>query len=409
MNAARQAFAYDPFSLEAMTRPADFYQVLREDYPAYYMPEYDSWAISRYQDVWDGFLDAEHFTEAEGQIFSREQLRVHHRGDPPAPRLDPVDIFNNLDPPQHTRLRHAMTPPLLKGNVGRMAADIIRLTRDRLAVLRDTAGFDLNGDFASHISAGAICLLLGIPLPEVPRVIHLVNATMAREPNQAGFTEQGMVAAGQLFGIVGEIVAARRAGNGPENRLIDGMLAADVTGRPLTDMEISQNLVSLVVGGAETLPKIFAGGLLELSRYPDQLAEVAAEPANANAAFEEMLRYSAPAQWFGRTVKTERGLAGVTLEPGQRVILLIAAANRDRREFEAPDAFIWNRKARRMLSFGIGPHFCIGIHLARLEGQIMLREFLAAFPKFEIDEAAGSWAVSEFQIGWTKLPVRIGK
>jgi cytochrome P450 len=187
------------------------------------------------------------------------------------------------------------------------------------------------------------------------------------------------------------------------------MLAADVTGRPLTDMEISQNLVSLVVGGAETLPKIFAGGLLELSRYPDQLAEVAAEPANANAAFEEMLRYSAPAQWFGRTVKTERGLAGVTLEPGQRVILLIAAANRDRREFEAPDAFIWNRKARRMLSFGIGPHFCIGIHLARLEGQIMLREFLAAFPKFEIDEAAGSWAVSEFQIGWTKLPVRIGK
>jgi cytochrome P450 len=408
MRAAGQAFAYDPFSLEAMTRPADFYKVLREDYPAYYMPEYDSWAISRYQDVWDGFLDAEHFTEAEGQIFSREQLLVHHRGDPPSPRLDPVDIFNNLDPPHHTRLRHAMTP-LLKGNVGRMEADILRLTRDRLALLRDQAEFDLNGDFAAYVSAGAICLILGIPLAEVPRVIHLVNATMAREPNQAGFTEQGMVAAGELFGIVGEIVAARRAGNGPENHLIDKMLAADVTGRPLTDFEISHNLVSLVVGGSETLPKIFAGGLLELSKHPDQLAEVAAEPANANTAFEEMLRYCAPAQWFGRTVKTGRGLAGAELEPGQRVILLIAAANRDRREFENPDAFICNRRARRMLSFGIGPHFCIGIHLARLEGQIMLREFLATFPNFEIDEQGGSWAVSEFQIGWTRLPVRIGK
>ena len=409
MQGTTQSFTYDPFSLEAMTHPEDLYKILREDHPAYYIPEYDSFAISRYADVWDGFLDAQHFSESEGQIFSRAQLQVHHRGNPPAPRLDPVDIFNNLDPPHHTRLRHAITPPLLKGNVGRMEADIIRLTRARLADLRDTGEFDLNGDFASHVSAGAICLLLGIPISEVPRVIHLVNATMAREPNQAGFTEQGMMAAGALFGIVAEIVAARRAGNGAENRVVDGMLAANVTGRPLTDMEISQNLVALVVGGSETLPKIFAGGLFELSKHPDQLAEVAADPANANAAFEEMLRYNAPAQWFGRTVKIARELAGAKLEPGQRVILLIAAANRDRREFENPDAFIWNRKARRMLSFGIGPHFCIGIHLARLEGQILLREFLAAFPKFEIDAQAGSWAVSEFQIGWTRLPVRVGK
>jgi cytochrome P450 len=406
MSATVESFTYDPFSIEAMTRPADFYKILREKYPAYYMPEYDSWAISRYADVWDGFLDAENFTETEGQIFSRDLLRVHHRGNPPPQKLDPVDIFNNLDPPYHTRLRHAMTPPLLKGNVNKLEADIIRLTRERLAILRDAGEFDLNGDFASYVSAGAICLMLGIPQSEVARVIHLVNATVAREPNQPGFTAQGMAAAGELIGNLAEIIAARRLGKGAENRLIDGMLAADVTGRPLTDMEIAQNLVSLLVGGSETLPKVFAGGLLELSRHRGQIAEVAADPANANTAFEEMLRYSAPAQWFGRTVKNPRKLAGVDLEPGQRVILLIASGNRDWREFENPDDFIWNRKARRMLSFGIGPHFCIGIHLARLEGQVMLREFLANFPKFEIDERAGTWATSEFQVGWTKLPVR---
>jgi len=404
-----KSFHYDPFSLEAMTRPADFYKILREDHPAYYMPDYDSWAISRYADVWDGFLDAENFTETEGQIFSRELLRVHHRGNPPPQKLDPVDIFNNLDPPYHTRLRHAMTPPLLKGNVNKLEADIIRLTRERLAILREAGTFDLNGDFASYVSAGAICLMLGIAASEVPRVIQLVNATVAREPNQPGFTEKGMVAAGELIGSLVEIIAKRRLGQGPENRLVDGMLAADVTGRPLTDMEIAQNLVSLLVGGSETLPKVFAGGLLELSKHQNQLAEVAASPANADTAFEEMLRYSAPAQWFGRTVKHARTLAGVQLEPGQRVILLIASANRDWREFENPDAFIWNRKARRMLSFGIGPHFCIGIHLARLEGQVMLREFLANFPKFEIDEGAGTWATSEFQVGWTRLPVRVVK
>jgi cytochrome P450 len=207
--------------------------------------------------------------------------------------------------------------------------------------------------------------------------------------------------------LVTEIVASRRAGAGEGIAMIDGMLNAELLGRKLTDFEITQNLLSILVGGSETLPKIFAGGLLELWKRSKQLAEVAKDPANANVAFEEMLRFSAPAQWFGRTVKASRDLAGVTLEPGQRVLLIIAAANRDPREFENPDEFIWNRQARRMLSFGIGPHFCIGIHLARLEGQIMLREFLAAVPKFEIDEAAGNWAVSEFQIGWTRLPVRL--
>jgi cytochrome P450 len=120
-----------------------------------------------------------------------------------------------------------------------------------------------------------------------------------------------------------------------------------------------------------------------------------------------MLRYNAPAQWFGRTVKQPVELGGVALEPGQRVILLIASANRDPREFEAPDEFHWNRKARRMLSFGIGAHFCIGIHLARLEGAVMLGEFLSAVKRYEMLTDLGHFAESEFQVGWTGLPVRI--
>ena len=402
-----ETFSYDPFSHEAMTAPEPLYRTLREAHPAYYLPDYDAWAISRYADVWDGFWDAEHFSEAEGQIFSRDQLRIHHRGDPPAPRLEPMDIFNHLDPPLHTRFRQAMAPSLLKLSVARMEPDITRLVNERLDVLLDQGAFDLNADFASYVSAGATCLVEGIPLSEVPNVIRLVNALMAREADQPGFTEQGRLAGDELNGLLMEIVGRRRAGRGESNRLIDALLAADFAGRPLSDREIAGNLASILVGGSETVPKVFSGGLLELWKRPEQLAEVAADPAHAIPAFEEMLRYRAPAQWFGRTVKIGRELAGAWLEPGQRVILLIAAANRDHREFENPDAFVWNRKARRMLSFGIGPHFCIGIHIARLEGQVMLREFLRAAPKFEIDEAAGHWAVSEFQIGWTQLPVRI--
>jgi cytochrome P450 len=401
-------FSYDPFSLAAMTDPTPFYEELRERFPAYYMPQYDAWAITRYADVWSGFLDSVHFSEAEAQVFAREQLEACNHGVAPPPVMEPLAIFNHLDPPLHTRFRQAMAAPLLKGSVTRMTPQILALIHDRLALLRDRGTFDLNTDFAGYVSAGAVCLLTGVPLSDVPEVVRLIGEAMAREPGQPGFAEKGMAAIGQLIGKLMEIVARRRAGKGEEIRLVDALLHAKLIDRPLTDQEIASNLLSILIGGSETLPKIFAGGLLELARRPDQLAAVQAAPdARANSAFEEMLRYNAPAQWFGRTVLREHELAGAKLRPGQRVILLIAAANRDWREFDDPHAFRWDRKARRMLSFGIGPHFCIGIHLARLEGQLMLREFLKTVGRFEIDPHVGTWAVSEFQIGWTHLPVRL--
>jgi cytochrome P450 len=218
------------------------------------------------------------------------------------------------------------------------------------------------------------------------------------------------VARAELVGFLTESVQRRRRGEGEYSPVIDPLLSPDLIGRVQTDDEIAVDMLAILVGGTETVPKVFAGGLLELWKRPEQLAAVKADPAaNAIPAVEEMLRYCAPAQWFGRTAKKPVEVAGVTVEPGQRVILLIAAANRDSREFENADEFIWNRKARRMLSFGVGPHFCIGIHLARLEAQVMLREFLSMVDAFTIYPDEGSWPVSEFQIGWTKLPISIEK
>jgi cytochrome P450 len=232
---------------------------------------------------------------------------------------------------------------------------------------------------------------------------------MAREPGQPGFSEAGTRATGEVIAMLKAMVARRRLGLADAPcRLVEALLNGEVLGRRLTDQEIAFQLVTILYGGAETVPKTVAGGLLELHRRPDQLAAVREDPdVRAPIAFEEVLRYCAPAQWFGRTVKVAHDRAGIHLKAGQRVILLVAAANRDPREFDDPDSFVWNRKMRRMLSFGIGPHFCIGIHLARLEGQIMLAEFLKAVPEYSIDPAEGVWPVSEFQIGWTSLPVRI--
>jgi len=165
-------------------------------------------------------------------------------------------------------------------------------------------------------------------------------------------------------------------------------------------------LVSILIGGTESLPKVIAAGFRELANNPDQRAAIAADPeGRAVAAFEEMVRLFAPAQWFGRTLKEDGDVCGEQMRAGERVLLLTASANRDDREFADPDIFKWDRPMRRVVAFGMGPHLCIGMHIARLEGRLIVEETLKRFPHFSVDEAAGEYAISEFQIGWMKLPI----
>lgn len=404
----KPAFQYDPYSEAARRDPQSLYPTLREEHRAYFMPEYDAYAISRYDDVWQAFMDTKNFTEAEGQVFGRSQMLVHHRGDPPKAQLDPKTMFLFLDPPIHSQFRMALASPFMKGNVGKLEPQITALIRDQLHKCIAKGRFDLNGDFASFISVGATAILMGLPVEDSGTIIDLVNRMVARDPQKPGPTADGIVARSEIIDFLKAAIQRRRREEGEISRVIDPLIHGDMIGRPQTDEEIANDILGILVGGTETVPKVFSGGLLELQKRPGQLAAIRADiDTNAPIAFEEMLRYNAPAQWFGRTAKSPVEVAGVTVETGQRVLLLIAAANRDPREFDNPDEFIWDRKAKRMLSFGVGPHFCIGIHLARLEGQIMLKEFLKATRDFTIEPEAGDWAVSEFQIGWTKLPVTV--
>jgi cytochrome P450 len=164
-----------------------------------------------------------------------------------------------------------------------------------------------------------------------------------------------------------------------------------------------------VSGGTETVPKVVAGGLLELWRRPAQRAAVVGGPEGrgerCGRAFEEMLRFGAPLQWVGRTLLTDTVVAGTAMQTGQRLVLLLASANRDEREFADPDEFRWDRVMPRHLAFGQGTHFCIGIHVARLEGRVLLEELLSRIPDYDIDEAGAVRPPSDFQVGYTAMPL----
>ncbi len=130
-----------------------------------------------------------------------------------------------------------------------------------------------------------------------------------------------------------------------------------------------------------------------------------AHPDAVAGAFEEMLRHQLPLQFVGRTLTVDTEVAGVEMRAGQRVVLLLICANRDEREFDDPERFDPSRIIDRHLGFGHGVHVCIGAHIARLEGVVLVQELLARCPDYAVVEGGLAREVSEFHVGWARMPI----
>jgi cytochrome P450 len=403
----REDFRYDPFAPDVKADPLPFYKVLRDEYPAYFIEEYDAWAISRFEDVWTILNDTDgHITSTEGTMMFQEQLRVGNGGVVPAPSYNPLAVLSYTESPVHEELRQAVGPPLRRNAVLRIEELIRSMARARLDELIPRGRFNVTSEYGGIVAAATMCHMFGIPLSDAEAVR---DAVLLCDPSVQDVAAQG-VAYGQLTELVTDVVRKRRA-LGADGRypLVDGLLNFRLDGRALTDDEISGSvLATILFGGAETLPKVVAHGLMELWRDPDQRRQVAADPANCATAFEEMLRFCAPAQWFTRTVKKPMTIAGHELGVGHRIFPLLMAGNRDEREFDNPDTFIWDRPIQRHLAFGQGQGFCIGNHVARLEGRILLEELLARVPEYEIDIDNAVRPPSSFQWGWRTVPMVVG-
>ncbi|MBF4585685.1 cytochrome P450 [Curtobacterium sp. VKM Ac-2887] len=398
---------FDPASPEALTNPLEYYRWLRDEHPMYYVEAYDMWFVSRFEDIWTTMGDSTLGLHGrEVTHMNTSQLVVHNHGAVPPDRADQVAGFPSVDPPAQGTLRGLVNQPFRPGAVGRLEAWFRDMVRTELQDVLAQGTFNLT-DALGQWAARTMARIAGIPPETAPRIRELINdaSDQTGDPGHE-FDPTGMGEIYQLLlGIVGERRAAGADGTLP---FIDKAISGMFGGRPLTDAQIVNQLMSPLAGGVETVPKVAAHGLWELSKRPDQLAAVRADlAANAGRAFEEAARFCGPAQSFHRTVTERVEVLGETLEPGQRVAFVTASAARDPREFADPDEFRWDREITRTLAFGQGDHFCMGIHLARMEGRVLLQEFLAVVEEFEIDEANARRTASTFQQGWDHLPVVI--
>lgn len=397
---------YDPFSQAVMQAPLPFYDVLRARAPALYLPQYDTWVFSRFQDVFDVLtVGGNAFIASETTLPTPETLSRHNRGEVRELALEPLPIGAMLGSPHFEVLRNAHIKPFRPRAVRALGELIQTLAERRLDELLPRRTFDLTQDYGGHVSASVICHLLDMPLTRAGEVLDLVNSLSRTDPESGGTDVPTIIA--HCVAIMSEYVAKRRqAGADGSIALIDGLIQLGYYGRPLTDAEIATQLTCVFIGGVETVPKITAHGLMELNEAPGQLDAVRADlVANVPVAVEEMIRFCAPAQWFARTAHKDVEVAGAQVRKGQRIIALFGSAARDPAEFADPDRFVWDRKIPRVLSFGTGQHYCIGIHLARLELRILVDTFLRRVTRFSFDRERAVRLPSSFQWGWNELPV----
>nr|WP_157527133.1 cytochrome P450 [Kibdelosporangium sp. MJ126-NF4]CEL13240.1 putative cytochrome P450 hydroxylase [Kibdelosporangium sp. MJ126-NF4]CTQ98931.1 putative cytochrome P450 hydroxylase [Kibdelosporangium sp. MJ126-NF4] len=309
--------------------------------------------------------------------------------------------MNNADPPGHTRLRGLVNKVFTPRAVSRLRPRIEQVTDDLLDRMAASGHADLLHEFAFPLPITVICELLGVPTDDRAKFQqwsnHLVLSSSSAEVEDV---------AADLADYLSALVSDKRLR--PTQDLLSDLVHAAEGGDRLTDEELVAMAFLLLVAGHETTVNLISNGMLALLTHPDQLLRLHRDPALLPGAIEELLRYDGPVNLATlRCTTTTVEAGGVTIPPGQFVLVSLLAANRDQAEFDAPDQLDVSRPAGAHLAFGYGIHYCVAAPLARLEGEIAIGRLLDRFPTIRLatDVERLRWRSSTLMHGLAALPV----
>lgn len=385
---------YDPFSYSVQEDPYPYYAWMRENAPTYYNDERDFYALTRHADVHAALRDAKTFTNRNGISIERSLW---------GPQAYKNVFFLALDPPDHTRLRGLVQRQFTPRSVAHHEDTIREFTLRRLRPLLDGDTFDFARDFAAAVPNDMVCHLLGIPADDYDLIRFDTDLLTSREPGTDDRSQETLAAAFRLATYYVEHVAHKRKYGGAD--LTAHLVEQQVDGEPLTDSEIVAFLFLLVSGGNESTGKLLGNAWYHGWRLPEVSRRGLA--GESDAWINETLRYDSSSQMTSRTSTKDVVVNDVTIPEGSRVVLLHASGNRDCRVFDQPDVFDMDRDSRKALSFGAGPHHCLGSALATVELRVMLDEVARHIASYEIDETSSARVHSAHQRGFAHLTTRI--
>ncbi|MCL1628334.1 cytochrome P450 [Roseibaca sp. V10] len=384
-----------------LDNPFPTYATLLQEAPVLRLRD-GSVLLSRHADLDRVYRDTARFSSDKRDMFAPvfgrgAALYTHHTNSL---------VFN--DPPLHTRVRKIMASALTPRAIARMEPGLMA-TVDRLL---DRMGprVDLIEEFASAIPVEIIGNLLDVPLSERGPLRDWSLAILgALEPAPGPeVLAQGNRAVEDFTAYLEGLVARRRATPGdPEVDVLTRLIMGTREGETLSETELLQNCIFILNAGHETTTNLIGNTLALLDDFPDQRARLLADPDLIGPAIEESLRYLSPNQFGNRQAVEDVEIGGIEIAAGTVLHLCIGAANRDPLVFDAPESFDITRKPNRHLAFAGGPHVCVGLTLARLEGKVAVSRFLARYPGYRLEGARVPGGRIRFR-GYTRLEGVLG-
>jgi cytochrome P450 len=399
---------FNPTDQQTMSDPFPSLNRLREEDPAHFSNHLRAWLITRYEDNKQLTQDMSLSSDRLRPFFATLEESEREKIGSIIRYLSLWMVFT--DAPDHTRIRRLTSQvfhaPLMNG----MRSLIEQRVDALLDELHDRAQIDFITDFAGPLPALVIMDMLGVPSSEMKR-IKLLSDQIALFIGSARASDEkyriAEAATQEMAGLFLDLITRRRAD--PTDDLISQLvhLREPETDDRLTDDELVATCILLLFAGHETTTSLLSNGLLAMLQHPDQIQVLRNDPALVNDAVEEMLRYDGPNLSQARVAVSPVTLHGKTIEPGDRVFLMLSAANRDPRAYPEPDRLNFERDRLAHLAFGWGKHICLGFPLARLEGQVAFPRLLARWGSIEQASDALQWHRSMVFRGVPSLPLQL--
>jgi cytochrome P450 len=364
----------------ALAAPEDVFQEqvlkLAAVSPVVYSPLYGGhWIVTRYKEVAEVLRDPARFSSYPNNLIP------HGFG-----KFIPLEY----DPPVHTAFRHALQPLFNPHRMNELEPQIRAIVTELIDGFAARGSAEFISEFAHELPARVFLALMGWPLQDAPMFTEATDTTLHGVPG--GTEEESLAAraeaAGRMMNYFAAVIADRRSGSADASDVTASIINTDVEfdGQPrqLADEELCNIFMLLLIAGLHTTQGSLAWGIMHVAAHPEQRAALVEDPSLIPAAVEEVLRVEAAVS-AGRRVVQDTELGGVKLRAGDQMLVVLAGANRDWREFDNPNDVQVTRTPNRHMSFGTGPHRCLGSHLARVMLRIAFEELLHRVPDIEPD------------------------
>jgi cytochrome P450 len=381
--------------------PHDRFERLRREAPVFWHREPRGagfWAITRHADIQRVSRDPATFSSSRGVLLD----------DLPDDDIRNIqDSMINMDPPKHTRFRALVSKGFTPRVIQRLEEHVRELMTQLIDAVATRGACDFAKDLAGDLPLQVILEMIGVPREDQAQMLDWTTRFFGvNDPEFAGTAEEVNALLRDMHAYANELAEERR--REPKDDMLSLLMAAEIDGEKLSYEEFGSFFNLLLTAGHDTTKNLITNGMLTLMEHPEARLRLVEDPSRIPAAVEEMLRFTPSVFHLRRTAMKDAEIGGRRIAKGDKVIMWYVSANRDESVFPDPHRFDIDRAPNEHLAFGFGPHFCLGVALARLEAKVAFETLLTRLPDLELDGPVVRLR-SNWVNGIKSMPVRFAK